>query len=156
SNRPKPRSLMFARLHQLRSRLVALFRRRRLERDLEDELSFHLSMREEQLRATNEPHARAAARRGFGSLARWREECREVWTLGAPESFLQDLRLSLRALMKRPFLFFVAVVSVAIGIGLNVSTFGAFKQFLFGSSLSGAAPDSRLVAITPEVSFPNY
>src|SRR5262245_28856470 len=132
---------MFERFHQLRSRLMAFLRRRRLERDLDDELSFHLAMREEQLRAANAANAAAAARRRFGSLARWREECRDVWTIGTLESLFQDLRMSLRALMKRPFLFFVASASLAIGVGLNVGTFGAFRQFLFGSSLSGASPD---------------
>jgi hypothetical protein len=90
---------VFELLYLLRSRLIAFLHRRRLERDLEDELSFHVSMREEQLRAAKAPDAFAAARRGFGSLARWREECREIWTFGVLESFLQDLRLSSRALM---------------------------------------------------------
>jgi putative ABC transport system permease protein len=140
------------------SRLLALLRRRRLERDLNDELSFHLAMREEQLRESNAPDASSAARRRFGSLARWREECREVWTFGLLEPFFHDLRLGLRALMKRPLLFLVASVSVAIGVGLNVATFGTFRQLLFDSSLSGASPDSRLVAINSDIdiSFPNY
>jgi putative ABC transport system permease protein len=143
-------------LRELRSRLTACLRKRRLERDLDDELSFHLAMREQQLRAENAPDAPVAARRRFGSQARWREECREVWTFGSMERFFQDLRHGFRALMKRPFLFFVASMSVAIGIALNVSTFGAFKQLLFDSSLSGAARDSRLMAVTTEISYPNY
>jgi hypothetical protein len=50
-------------------RLHALLRRRQLDRDLEDEIAFHLAMREEQLRASGQPQAAGAAKSSCGNPA---------------------------------------------------------------------------------------
>jgi hypothetical protein len=60
----------------LRLRLRALFRRRPLEQDLEDELAFHLAMKAEKLGTEDR------ARRQFGNPTWFRETCRELWSLG--------------------------------------------------------------------------
>ena len=58
-------------LDQLRRKLQALSRREKLDRDLEDELAFHLSMREEQklLAGIDPKEARYVARRQFGNYS---------------------------------------------------------------------------------------
>lgn len=63
-------------------RLVALVRRRRLDRDLDEELAFHLAMREADYRehGATEADVRAAARRQFGNVAYLKEQCRDMWT----------------------------------------------------------------------------
>ena len=57
-------------LHSLRLRLRALIRRSRLEQDLQDEMAFHLAMREEKERQAGTPadQARIRARRQFGNV----------------------------------------------------------------------------------------
>jgi putative ABC transport system permease protein len=59
-------------LHKTRLRLKALFDRKALDRDLDDELAFHLAMREEKIRRDGIAHeeARYAARRHFGNTAK--------------------------------------------------------------------------------------
>jgi len=63
-------------------RVKALFKRRQLDRDLEEELAFHLAMREAKNRARDIEgvEARYAARRQFGNVTRIKEACREAWS----------------------------------------------------------------------------
>jgi hypothetical protein len=69
-------------------RFLALFRRNRLDRDLEDELAFHLAMREEdQLRQGMPPNeANRTARRLFGNRTLLKEQARGAWTFSWLES----------------------------------------------------------------------
>ena len=88
-------------------RIRSLVHRRRLERDLQDELAFHLAMRAERLRGEGldaGAAAAAAAERRFGNVMRLREACRSVWTLGPLERFAQDLRYGARMLRRSPSL----------------------------------------------------
>src|SRR5207247_11010817 len=73
-------------------RLLALFRRQRLEQDLEDELAFHLAMRAADHRDAGLPpdSAGAAARRQFGSVTLLKEQARAVWPFPSVADVLQD------------------------------------------------------------------
>src|SRR5437762_2247290 len=73
-------------------RLLGLAHRRRLERDLDDELAFHLAMRETEHRESGLPQdrARVAARRQFGSVTLLKEQARDAWTFPSFESWVQD------------------------------------------------------------------
>ena len=78
-------------LHEIRLRLGALVHRR-LDRDLEEELAFHLAMRAEKYRAAGlgADDAQAAAQRRFGNALSLKEACRELWTLNPVERMAQD------------------------------------------------------------------
>jgi len=109
-------------------RMKAIVHRRRLDRDLDDELAFHLAMRAQQ--QGGDPAAHAAARRQFGNLARIRETCRALWTFAILETLWQDLRYGVRTLAKTRAFSLVAILSLALGIGVNAALFSLADAML--------------------------
>src|SRR3989441_11914920 len=85
-------------------KLAAIFRRGRVERELEEEVRAHLEMEEEENRAAGREReeARYAARRAFGNVTRAKEMSREMWLYRWAEDFFQDVRYALRTLGKSP------------------------------------------------------
>lgn len=102
-----------------------LFLPAQADRDLDDEIRFHLA-EETRLRAARgvpDDEAAAAARRAFGSVALAKETTRAVWVATAIEQILQDLRYGTRILSRSPALSATAVVLVALVIGGNTTVF---------------------------------
>jgi putative ABC transport system permease protein len=109
-------------------RLRALVKRRQLDRDLEDELAFHVAMRQQSLASDGLAPAAAqlAARRQFGNTTSIAESLRDLWTFTWIESLVQDLRYGVRQLRRSPAFTLIAVATLALGIGGTATIFSMF------------------------------
>lgn len=137
-------------MHKLFRRLRYLLNRRRFDRELDSEMQFHRDM---------------AARGGhsaFGNALRLREEARDAWGWTWIDRFGQDLRYAVRIMARSPGFTLMAVMVLAIGIGVNVAAFSVFDMIALKAL---PVPDAnRLVRLerrspsdyTSEMSYPSF
>jgi predicted permease len=123
------------------ARVRALFRREELSKEFDEELEFHLAMRKELNMEQGMPVAEAqrAARLSFGNPVLWRERISEIDLMLLPETVLQDVRYGIRMLLRNAGFTMVAVIALALGIGVNTTSFTAYKAF-FASPLDARDP----------------
>src|SRR6185436_17993302 len=110
---------------EFQSRLRRFIHRAELDRDLDDELKFHLEMKAARNReqGMTSQEATIFARRQFGNPVRWKESIRYMWSLGLLESILQDLRFATRSLLKSKGFTIAAVLVLMLGIGSTTAIF---------------------------------
>ena len=142
---------------ELWRRLLFSFQRKRLERDLQEEMRQHMQMKaREQLDAgVSSEDAGYAAQRQMGNMALQQEQSRASWGFPLLESIGQDVRYGLRGLRKAPGFTAAAVLTLALGIGATSAIFSVFYTVLL-KPLPYHDP-SRLVMISTETpAFPGF
>ena len=130
-------------------RLFSLFRRRRLEDDLDDELRSHLEMAVElnQRKGMSGQDARREALKSFGGVEQTKENYRDQRGLPMIDTTLQDLRFGFRMLRRSPGFSMLAVLCLTLGIGANAAVFSWVEGILF-RPYPAVAHQEQLFALT--------
>ncbi len=108
-----------------RLKLISLFRRTQLERELAEEIETHRSLLNEALGQDAAEPCEVGKR--MGNIALAKEESRDMWTFYAADVIYRDLRHAVRSLLRNPAFTITAVLSLALGIGSNTAIFTAIS-----------------------------
>ena len=130
-------------------RLTALFRRQRVEDELDEELHSHVEMATEAnlSKGMSVEEARREALRSFGGVEQTKELYRDQQGLALIGSTFQDLRFGLRMLRRNPGFSILAILCLTLGIGANAAVFSWVEGILF-RPYPAVSHQERLHALT--------
>jgi putative ABC transport system permease protein len=137
---------MRAGLRKFGFRLRDLFRRRRLEAELAEEIRLHLEFQAAASRAAGVPADEAGreARQQFGRADQFKEGCRDEWGFVWLDQIVRDFSTARRALAKSPGFVVAVVVTLAVAIGAAAAIINVALQVL-RPSLPFADPPTLMV-----------
>ncbi|HEY7192066.1 MAG TPA: ABC transporter permease [Vicinamibacterales bacterium] len=113
-------------------RIRALVARRRVEQELDDELSFHIERetRKQVAAGLSPADARARAIALFGPVPLAADQCRDARRVGLVDDLVRDILYALRTLRRAPLAALTIVATVALGLGLVTAVFAIYNVFL--------------------------
>lgn len=119
-------------LSDLKFRLRALFARRAVERELDDELRFHIERETEKYvrNGLSRADAERRARLAFGGMERIKDDTRDARGLALFDSLAQDFRYAWRGIRSAPGFAAAVIVTLALGVGANTALFGVVDRLL--------------------------
>ncbi|HXU12183.1 MAG TPA: ABC transporter permease, partial [Candidatus Binatia bacterium] len=120
-------------LYTIPLRLRSLFRSRRVDQELNEELQFHLERKiEEGIAGGLSPdEARYAALRAMDGLEQRKEEMRTMRQVRWLTDFVADVHYAIRSLRRTPGLTAFVVITIALGIGMTTSPFCMLDALIF-------------------------
>ncbi|HUQ84195.1 MAG TPA: ABC transporter permease [Gemmatimonadaceae bacterium] len=152
-------------LHKVIRRIGTWLAPRRFERELDEELSFHLDMqtRWHESKGVDPAIARALAAREFGGETRFKEAVRDARGLSWAHDLGRDVQFALRSYRRTPGFTAVALLTLALGIGITTAAFSIVDAVLIRPLPYPEA--GRIIDVTgrdslgndiPAVSAPNF
>jgi putative ABC transport system permease protein len=141
-------------------------RHAQINREIEEELRFHLKMRTQEniARGVEPVEASLRARRRFGNFNSIKDACRDVRGAGALQSFGQDLRFAARMLLKHRVFSMVAVMALGLSVGANIAIYTVASRVLLhplpypdpARIMSVTVQDPALPATHYSLSYPDF
>ena len=135
---------------EIKRRVLYLFQRDRQALELAEEMRLHLELRAQKMRQQGMAGDEAghAAQRQFGNSVSLAETSSELWGWGAWERLAQDFQYALRSLRKSPAFTVVAVLTLALGLGMNTAVFSVVNAVIL-RKLPYPDPD-RMISLWEE------